>query len=89
MLNVSNISKAYADRSLFDKLTLNVVGGDRIALIGPNGSGKTTLMNILAGEIYPDTGSVSKQHNINIGYLKQEPSLFSGKRNGVKEIFPW
>src|SRR3972149_11893974 len=79
MLSASNISKAYAERTLFSGLTLNVVAGDRIALIGPNGSGKTTLLDILAGNTPPDTGSISKQRNVTIGYLKQELIPFSGK----------
>ena len=79
MLSASNISKSYGDRTLFSGLTLNVVAGDRIALIGPNGSGKTTLLDILAGDMSPDTGSISRQRNVRIGYLKQEPVLFSGK----------
>ncbi|MDA0988669.1 MAG: ABC-F family ATP-binding cassette domain-containing protein [Chloroflexi bacterium] len=79
MLIASNIGKAYANRTLFSGLTLNVAAGDRIALIGPNGSGKTTLMDILAGDTSPETGSISRQRNVTMGYLKQEPALFSGK----------
>ena len=79
MLIGSDISKSYSDRTLFSGLTLNLAAGDRIALIGPNGSGKTTLMDILAGDILPDTGSVSRQRNVTLGYLKQEPDAFVGK----------
>ena len=79
MLIGSDISKSYSDRTLFSGLTLNLAAGDRIALIGPNGSGKTTLMDILAGDIPPDTGSVSRQRNVTLGYLKQEPDSFAGK----------
>ncbi len=79
MLFASDISKVYSSRTLFSGLTLNVAAGDRIALVGPNGSGKTTLMDILAGETAPETGSISRQRNVTIGYLKQEPSSFNGK----------
>ena len=79
MLVGSDISKTYSDRTLFRGLTLNLTAGDRIALIGPNGSGKTTLMDILAGDMAPDTGSVSRQRNVTLGYLKQEPDSFTGK----------
>ena len=79
MLVGSDISKTYSYRTLFSGLTLNLTAGDRIALIGPNGSGKTTLMDILAGEMAPDTGSVSRQRNVTLGYLKQEPDSFTGK----------
>ncbi len=79
MLSAANVSKAYGDRILFSGLTFNVAAGDCIALVGPNGSGKTTLLDILAGEISPDTGTLSKHRNATIGYLKQELALFSGK----------
>ena len=79
MLNAVNIRKSYADKTLFSGLTLNVTARDRVALIGSNGSGKTTLLNILAGDIPPDTGSISRQRNISVGYLKQEPVPFSDK----------
>ena len=79
MLFVSNISKAYTSRTLFSGLNFVVAVGDRIALIGPNGSGKTTLMDILSGEASPDSGSISRQRGVSVGYLKQEPALFSGK----------
>ena len=78
MLFASDISKVYSNRTLFSGLTLNVAAGDRIALVGPNGSGKTTLMDILAGETAPDTGSISKRRNVTMGYLKQEPTSFTG-----------
>ena len=79
MLFASNISKIYSEKTLFSSLNLAVAAGDRIALIGPNGSGKTTLLDILAGDTSPDSGSISRQRNVSLGYLKQEPALFTGK----------
>ena len=79
MLFASDISKAYADRTLFRGLDLSVGAGDRVALIGANGSGKTTLLDILAGETLADTGNVSGRKNATVGYLKQEPAPFAGK----------
>ena len=79
MLLASEISKAYSNRTLFSGLNLVVSAGDRIALIGSNGSGKTTLMDILAGDALSDSGRISRQRNLSIGYLKQEPASFAGK----------
>ena len=79
MLLASEITKAYSNRTLFSGLNLVVSAGDRIALIGSNGSGKTTLMDILAGDALPDLGSISRQRNLSIGYLRQEPASFTGK----------
>ena len=77
MLVASNIGKSYPSKTLFAGLTFTLAPGDRIALIGPNGSGKTTLLNILAGEAEAETGVVSRQRNVTLGYLKQEPETFS------------
>ena len=79
MLFASDISKAYADRTLFRGLSASVAAGDRVALIGANGSGKTTLLDILAGETLADTGTISGRKNATVGYLKQEPAPFAGK----------
>ena len=82
MLFVSNISKAYTSRTLFSGLNFVVAAGDRIALIGPNGSGKTTLLDILSGDASPDSGSISRQRGVSVGYLRQEPALFTGTSKG-------
>ena len=79
MLFASDISKSYSDRTLFSGLTLTIEAGDRIALIGANGSGKSTFMDILFGEVVPDTGDVTTRRNVTIGYLKQEPDSLSEK----------
>jgi ATP-binding cassette subfamily F protein 3 len=77
MLFASDISKTYSERTLFSGLRLSMATGDRIALIGANGSGKTTLLDIISGETLPDTGSISRQRNTTIGYLKQNPGVFA------------
>lgn len=79
MLSAINVSKSYGDKILFQNLNLNLVTGQRIALIGLNGTGKSTFLNILAGETSSDTGNISTKRNITIGYLKQETELGSDK----------
>ena len=79
MLTASNVGKSYPSKTLFTGLTFSLAPRDRVALIGPNGSGKTTLLDILAGGTEADTGVVSRQRNVTLGYLKQEPEAFSGR----------
>ena len=71
MLSISNLSKSYGDRLLFERLNLTITTGQRIALIGANGSGKSTLLDIVASETEPDEGTFSLRRNSTIGYLKQ------------------
>jgi ATP-binding cassette subfamily F protein 3 len=72
MLTVSRLSKSFGGRILFEDAALQVNRGERIALIGPNGAGKTTLFSILLGLDEADTGEVTLQRGLKVGYLPQE-----------------
>ena len=79
MLNVTGISKSYSDQELFSGVSFNVGMSDRIAVIGRNGTGKTTLFEIIAGNIMPDSGSISLRRDTAIGYLRQDVQTSSGR----------
>jgi len=72
MLTLSEISKAYGGRVLFNDVTLQLNREDRIGLVGPNGAGKSTLFSIILGEEEADSGQVMKERNVVFGYLPQE-----------------
>src|SRR5439155_24872852 len=72
MLTVSQLSKSFAGRALFDDVSLQLNRGDRIGLVGSNGAGKSTLLAILLGEVSPDKGTIGIEKNATIGFLPQE-----------------
>src|SRR5437867_3247456 len=72
MLTVSQLSKSFAGRALFDDVSLQVNRGDRIGLVGPNGAGKSTLFALLLGDVSPDIGTIAIEKNATIGFLPQE-----------------
>ncbi|MDB6171499.1 MAG: transporter ATP-binding protein [Chthoniobacteraceae bacterium] len=72
MLTVSQVSKSFSGRVLFEDVSLQVNRGDRVGLVGPNGAGKSTLFSLLLGEASPDEGRVAFERNATIGYLPQE-----------------
>jgi ATP-binding cassette subfamily F protein 3 len=72
MLTVSQLSKSFAGRALFDDVSLQVNRGDRIGLVGPNGAGKSTLFSLLLGDASPDKGTIAIEKNAAIGFLPQE-----------------
>lgn len=72
MLTVSQLGKAYGDRTLFQDVSFHVKIGDRIGLVGPNGSGKSTLFRLILGEMEPDEGQVVLRNRASVGYLPQE-----------------
>mgnify|MGYP000923002181 CR=1 FL=1 len=72
VINIDNISKSFGDKLLINDFSYNILNDDRIGIIGPNGSGKSTLMNILNGNITPDTGSISAGETVKVGYYSQQ-----------------
>jgi ATP-binding cassette subfamily F protein uup len=75
LLTITNLSKQYSERLLFDGASMLINQGDRIGLIGINGSGKSTLLRLAAGLEMPDSGSVTTWGHIRTEYLAQEPEL--------------
>ena len=71
ILSVSNLTKTYGERTLFEGASFSVEKGERIGLIGANGAGKTTLFNILCGREEADSGDIAVSPYTTIGYLEQ------------------
>jgi ATP-binding cassette subfamily F protein 3 len=72
MLTVSQLSKSFSGRLLFDEVSLQVNRGNRIGLVGPNGAGKSTLFSLILGETSPDSGEIAFEKSATIGFLPQE-----------------
>jgi ATP-binding cassette subfamily F protein 3 len=72
MLTISQVTKAFAGRTLFEDASLQVNRGDRVGLVGPNGAGKSTLFSLILGESSPDEGQISIQKSATVGFLPQE-----------------
>ncbi|VAX09096.1 Bis-ABC ATPase YbiT [hydrothermal vent metagenome] len=89
-LELDKLSKGFADKPLFSKLSLLAEVGERIAIIGPNGIGKTTLLRTLVHDLAPDSGKVKWSENINIGYYAQDHSDdFSNDMSLVDWMSQW
>ncbi|MEI7957654.1 MAG: ATP-binding cassette domain-containing protein, partial [Verrucomicrobiota bacterium] len=72
MLTISQLSKSFGGRVLFENASLQVNRGDRVGLVGPNGAGKSTLFSLILGEASADEGRFSLERAASIGYLPQE-----------------
>src|SRR5437764_5120560 len=79
MIQISDLTKSFGDRVLFDHVTWQITGRERVGLCGPNGAGKTTLLRMMAGMDEPDSGAILKPAALTVGYLPQDGLNHSGR----------
>src|SRR2546423_11442096 len=79
MIQLSELTKSFGDRVLFDHVTWQITDLERVGLCGPNGAGKTTLLKMMAGFDEPDSGAILKPSTLTVGYLPQDGLAHSGR----------
>jgi len=67
-----DVTLAFADRVLFDRVDWNIGPGDRIGIVGVNGAGKSTMLKMLVGQQAPDSGRIVIGQTVKPAYLSQE-----------------
>ena len=72
LISLQEISLAFGGPLIFDKLSLQLESGERVALLGRNGVGKTTLMRVIAGQFGTDEGQIVRQQGLEVTHLPQE-----------------
>jgi len=79
MIVVSELSKGFGARTLFDSVSVKFTPGNRYGLTGPNGAGKSTFMKILTGEVEASNrGTVTRPRKV--GVLKQDQFAYDSER---------
>ncbi|MDY6854747.1 MAG: ABC-F family ATP-binding cassette domain-containing protein [Thermodesulfobacteriota bacterium] len=87
VVSIKGLSKRFDELPLYRDINLNVIQGERIAIIGPNGCGKTTLLRMVAGEIKPDQGMISLGHAVSISYFAQHHSdILNHQKTVIEEV---
>lgn len=72
LYSISKASKSYGADTIFEDVTFEIKGTEKIALVGRNGCGKTTFLRCMCGEESFDHGNVSMMGGATIGYLAQK-----------------
>ena len=71
LIDLSDARLGYGDKTILEKVKLQLTPGARIGLLGPNGAGKSTLIKNLAGELEPLAGRLTRGENTVVGYFAQ------------------
>jgi ATP-binding cassette subfamily F protein 3 len=79
MIQLTGAGKRYGPKILFENVDWLVTPNDRIGIVGANGTGKSSILKVLAGIEGLDSGSISTQKAVSIGYLPQEGLSLSGR----------
>lgn len=70
-MKIENLCMSFGTQIIFDNISFQINNNDKVGIIGVNGAGKSTLFNILLGNITPDSGAITLNTKINLGYLPQ------------------
>ncbi len=76
MITASNVALSYGKRVIFQDVNIKFTPGNCYGLIGANGAGKSTFLKILAGQLEPDRGKISKRAKQRIAMLNQDQFAF-------------
>src|SRR6185312_15999719 len=70
-----DVEKGYGSRSVLRNITLGVLAGERIGVVGENGGGKSTLLRLIAGVEQPDAGALTRTGDVGVALLGQQDEL--------------
>ncbi|HEV7381617.1 MAG TPA: ABC-F family ATP-binding cassette domain-containing protein [Dyadobacter sp.] len=77
IIEMENVSKGFGDRQLIKNFEYTFRRGDRIGIVGQNGMGKSTLLNMITGELQPDSGKIDTGETVQFGYYRQSDLVFN------------
>jgi len=80
VIEATGIAKSFGERAIVRDLTILVERGDKVGIVGPNGAGKTTLIDLLTGQLPPDSGTVRLGANLDIASLDQRRESLDGDK---------
>ncbi len=75
LLQCNNISKTFVADPVLSGVSFHVEEGEKVAIVGINGAGKSTLLKIITGELSSDSGEVTLQKGMTLGYLSQQEAV--------------
>ena len=79
LITVDQVSISFGSLPLLDRVGLQIEANERVCLIGRNGTGKSTLLQIINGDLAPDSGSVWKQPGVQVARLAQDATFFADR----------
>jgi energy-dependent translational throttle protein EttA len=86
VIEARGLTKAYADKLLFENLSFKLPKNGIVGIIGPNGAGKTTLFRIITGREKPDSGEIRVGETVKLSYVDQSRETLDGQKSVYDEV---
>ncbi len=86
VLTVEDLSMAFGEDRLFEKVSFSLRRGERVFMLGPNGCGKTTLLNLITGHLTPLSGTVRLGAKVSAGYYDQVQADLDPNKTAIQEL---
>lgn len=86
VVEVSDISKAFGDKLLYENLSFQLPPGGIVGVIGPNGAGKSTLFKLLTEQDTPDSGAIKIGETVKFSYVDQSRDALDDTKTVWEEI---
>lgn len=83
-----DVNKSFTNKDIVKNLSLRILRGDKLGLLGPNGVGKTTFIKLILGQLQPDSGSIRLGTNLQIAYFDQLRNELSPEKTLVETVSP-
>jgi ATP-binding cassette subfamily F protein uup len=86
VITALDVSYAWGEHPVVDRLTTQLMRGDKVGIIGPNGCGKTTLIRLLLRQLEPQSGTVEHGTNLEIAYFDQHREAIDDNRTVAQNV---
>jgi energy-dependent translational throttle protein EttA len=80
VIEAENLTKAYGDNLLLDRVSFLIPPGGIVGVIGPNGAGKTTLFRLITGQEKPDSGTLRIGETVKLAYVDQSRDVLDPEK---------
>lgn len=84
LISLQNVSFSFGARTMLEEVNWQIGNNERIGLVGVNGAGKSTVLRLMTGAYSPDSGTISKPKDVQIGFFNQDLLSFSTRDNILK-----
>lgn len=88
VIKAENLSFGYSDKLIVKDLSLEIIRGDKLGIVGPNGCGKSTVIKLLVGELVQKTGSVTYGTNLEVAYFDQNRVVLDPEKSVKENVSP-